>query len=202
MIRNVVFDMGNVLLDFNPARYLAQYVEREEDREPVRRALFGSVEWVMTDHGTMDDAGLIRAACGRLPERLHGTVENIVGHWYQDMPAYPGIGGVIRSLKDEGYRLYVLSNVCGHYDVMRRNIPHIERFDGEFISSDWRLLKPEPAIFTAFCQHFSLVPAQCFFLDDQPANVYGAQRIGMKGMVYRGDPESIRTALLRAQQQD
>ena len=101
--------------------------------------------------------------------------------------------------RDEGYRLYLLSNVCGHYDVMRRNIPHIERFDGEFISSDWHLLKPDPEIFRTFCLHFGLNPAQCFFIDDQPANVFGALRAGMRGMVYHGDPSAILPALRAAQ---
>lgn len=198
MVRNVVFDMGKVLLDFNVERYLLR-VEREEDRPLVRQALFASVEWVMTDYGTMDDERLLAAACRRLPQHLHPAAEEIVRTWYRDMPAYPGVGEVIRRLKDEGYRLYLLSNVCGHYDVMRRNIPHIERFDGEFISSDWHLLKPDPEIFRTFCLHFGLNPAQCFFIDDQPANVFGALRAGMRGMVYHGDPAAILPALRAAQ---
>ena len=77
MIRNVVFDMGNVLLDFNPERYLQNFVEREEDRALLRDELFDSVEWVMTDHGRLDDEGLGDTVCGRVPERLHGTVRRI-----------------------------------------------------------------------------------------------------------------------------
>jgi putative hydrolase of the HAD superfamily len=198
MIHNVVFDMGKVLLDFNVERYLL-HVEREEDRPLVRHALFESAEWTMTDYGIMDDERLIAAACRRLPQHLHPAAAEIVHTWYRDMPAYPGIGEVIRGLKDEGYRLYLLSNVSGHYEVMRRNIPHIERFDGEFISSDWHLLKPDPEIFRVFCLHFGLNPAQCFFIDDQPANVFGAMRAGMRGMVYHGDPGEIRPELEAAQ---
>lgn len=198
MIRNVVFDMGKVLLDFNVDRYLERVPERA-DKELVRRALFQSVEWVMTDYGALGDEGLLQAACRRLPQRLHAAAAQIVSTWYRDMPAYPGIGDVIAGLKDEGYRLYLLSNVCRHYDVMRRSIPHIERFDGEFLSCDWHLLKPDPEIFRTFCLRFSLTPAQCFFIDDQPANVFGALRAGLRGMVYHGDPASIRPALLAAQ---
>ena len=88
MVRNVVFDMGKVLLDFNVERYLLR-VEREEDRPLVRQALFASVEWVMTDYGTMDDEGLLAAACRRLPQHLHPAAEEIVRTWYRDMPAYP-----------------------------------------------------------------------------------------------------------------
>ena len=161
MIHNVVFDMGKVLLDFNVERYLL-HVEQEEDRPLVRHVLFESAEWTMTDYGTMDDERLIAAACRRLPQHLHPAAAEIVHTWYRDMPAYPGIGEVIRGLKDEGYRLYLLSNVSGHYEVMRRNIPHIERFDGEFISSDWHLLKPDPEIFRVFACTSGSTPRSAF----------------------------------------
>ena len=59
MIRNVVLDMGNVMLDYNPERYLETYIEREEDRPLVKAELFGAVEWTMCDYGTGDDEGLI-----------------------------------------------------------------------------------------------------------------------------------------------
>lgn len=196
MIKNVVLDMGNVMLDYNPERYLCTWVEAEEDRDLLRRELFGSIEWVMTDHGTLDDEGLCRAVCARVPERLHESVRNIIAHWCEDMPVLPGIPEVIETLLDKGYRLYVLSNVGQGYPTMRKNIPHIDKFSGEFTSSQWRLIKPEPAIFSAFCAHFGLVPAECIFIDDQKNNVYGAIRVGMQGLVYHGDPESILRAVL------
>ena len=78
---------------------------------------------------------------------------------------------------------------------MRKNIPHIDRFSGEFTSSNWKLLKPEPAIFTTFCEHFGLLPDECLFVDDRKDNAYGAIRAGMHGLVYYGDPQSILDAL-------
>ena len=86
MIRNVVLDMGNVMLDYNPERYLETYIEREEDRPLVKAELFGAVEWTMCDYGTGDDEGLIAAACRHLPERLHPQVEKLVRNWYYDNP--------------------------------------------------------------------------------------------------------------------
>ena len=195
MIRNVVFDMGNVLLDFAPERYLSRFVAAEGDRALLREELFGSVEWVMTDHGALGDEGLYAAVCGRVPERLHGVVREIIRHWYEDMPAYPGVEALIGRLLARGYRLFVLSNVSEHYDVMRRGIPHIEEFDGEFISCRAHLLKPEPAIFSAFCEKFGLKPEECLFIDDQKINVYGAMRVGMKGLVYRGRAEDVEQRL-------
>lgn len=191
MIRNVVLDMGNVILDFAPERYLNTWVDAEADKVLLRRELFGSIEWTMTDHGTLNNAGLCRAVCTRVPERLHDAVETIIAHWCEDMPPLPGIDKVIGQLLEEGYHLYILSNVGQDYPVMRRNIPHIERFSGEFTSSQAKLLKPEPTIFTAFCDQFGLVPEECLFVDDQKANAYGAIRAGMHGLAYFGDPKTI-----------
>ena len=103
MIRNVVLDMGNVMLDYNPERYLKTYIEREEDRPLVKAELFGAVEWTMCDYGTGDDEGLIAAACRHLPERLHPQVEKLVRGWYYDMPAYPEMGEKISELLDKGW---------------------------------------------------------------------------------------------------
>ena len=89
MVRNVVFDMGKVLLDFNVERYLLR-VEREEDRPLVRQALFASVEWVMTDYGTMDDEGLLAAACRRLPQHLHPYLEHPRVYLPQQRGQVPG----------------------------------------------------------------------------------------------------------------
>ena len=191
MIRNIVLDMGNVMLDFAPERYLNPWTEREEDKALLRRELFGSIEWVMTDHGTLDNDGLYRAVCTCVPERLHDTVKTIIAHWPYDMPALPGIAEVIETLLDKGYHLYVLSNVGQDYPIMRKNIPHIDRFSGEFISSEAKLLKPEPAIYEAFCRRFDLEPSECLFVDDQKNNAYGAMRAGLHGLAYDGDPQSI-----------
>ncbi len=107
----------------------------------------------------------------------------------------PGMEELIRRLKQAGYGIYLLSNTGQRYYEFRKNIPALRWFDGEFISADWKLLKPEPEIYRAFCQYFHLVPAQCLFVDDLAQNVYGAQRAGMKGVVFYGDPGDLERRL-------
>ena len=195
MIRNVVFDMGNVILDFSAKRYLDTWVEAEADKALLMRELFDSIEWVMTDHGTLDNKGLCSAVCARVPQRLHAAVGNIIAHWWEDMPVLPGMEELIRGLLEEGYRLYVLSNVGEYHSLLQPKIPHIERFSGVFFSSQWKMLKPEVEIYRTFCAHFGLVPDECLFIDDRKDNAYGAQRIGMHGLAYHGQPEEIKEAL-------
>ena len=191
MVRNVVFDMGKVLLDFNVERYLLR-VEREQDRPLVRQALFASVEWVMTDYGTMDDEGLLAAACRRLPQHLHPAAEEIVRTWYRDMPAYPGVGEVIRRLKDEGYRLYILSNYSGDlFERTKEKMPFLPYMDGTLFSYTCHLTKPEPEIYQHLIQKFSLTPDRCVFLDDTKANVEAAEQAGIHGIHFMGYEDGV-----------
>ena len=175
-IKHLVFDMGNVLIQYNAQYYLEKYVPDEADRVLLMREVFQSVEWVRMDHGTITEAQAVAASCTRLPARLHDTAALLYRTWNQDIPPVPGMESLIARLKAAGYSIYLLSNTSVRYHEFR---------------------KPDPAIFRTFCQHFGLVPAQCLFVDDLPANVYGAQCAGMEGVVFYSDAEDLEQRLAR-----
>lgn len=194
-IKHLVFDMGNVLIRYNAQYYVEKYAPSPEDRPLLMREVFQSVEWIMVDHGTMTPQEAAASCCKRLPAHLHKAAAQLYANWNQDIPLIPGMEELIGRLKQAGYGIYLLSNTGQYYHDFRKNIPALRWFDGEFISSDWKLLKPEPAIYQTFCQHFHLIPAQCLFVDDLPQNVYGAQRAGMNGVVFYGDPKDLELRL-------
>lgn len=195
MIKNIVFDMGGVLIDFDTERYTAQFVPDAEDRALIRRELFRSVEWVQMDRGVISDAEAVSAVCARLPERLHQAVRDILDNWHQDVPPLDGIYDLVEELKGKGYRIYLLSNTSARFHSFRKNIPALRFFDGEFISADHHLIKPEPGIYRCFLEEFGLEGAECVFIDDTPLNVEGAMQCGIKGIVYHGDPGLLRQQL-------
>lgn len=196
MIKNIVFDMGNVLISYNPERYIEKYCgDDEDDKRLLLQEVFQGVEWIRTDRGTMTDEEAVMSICRRVPHRLHKTVEALFCHWHEDIPPVAGMEELILRLKEAGYRIYILSNTCRNYHSFRKRLPAIEYFDGEFISADWRLLKPSREIYQTFCSHFRLVPAECFFIDDMPANIEGAMEIGMNGFIFRGDLGALEDAL-------
>lgn len=86
MIKNVVFDMGGVLIRFDAEHYTARFVPDPADYELMRRELFRSIEWVWMDRGTITDDEVVAAVCARLPERLHQAVRDILDNWHQDIP--------------------------------------------------------------------------------------------------------------------
>ena len=195
MIKNVVFDMGGVLIRFDAEHYTARFVRAPADYELMRRALFRSIEWVWMDRGTITDDEVVAAVCARLPERLHQAVRDILDNWHQDIPPLDGVYDLVKELKGKGYGIYLLSNTCTRFHSFRKNIPALRFFDGEFISADHHLVKPEPGIYQCFLEEMGLQGTECIFIDDVPLNVEGAIRCGINGIVYHGDPVLLRRQL-------
>ncbi len=177
MIKNVVFDMGGVLIRFDAEHYTARFVPDPADYELMRRELFRSIEWVWMDRGTITDDEVVAAVCARLPERLHQAVRDILDNWHQDIPPLDGVYDLVKELKGKGYRIYLLSNTCTRFHEFRKNIPALEFFDGEFVSCDFHFVKPEPGIYLRFLEYFHLRPEECVFIDDDPRNIEGAVRL-------------------------
>ena len=195
MIKNIVFDMGGVLINFDALRYTARFVQDPADYELLQRELFRSVEWIQMDRGSITDEDAVKAVCSRLPERLHQAVRDILDNWHRDIPPLDGIYELVEELKGKGYGIYLLSNTCGRFHSFRENIPALRFFDGEFISADCHLVKPEPGIYQRFLETFALDGAECVFIDDVPLNVEGAVRCGINGIVYHGSPDLLRRQL-------
>ena len=195
MIRNIVFDMGNVLIQWRPALFVEGTGVPEEDRPLLLRELFGSVEWIQMDRGTLSMEEGLEAVCRRLPERLHPVVWDIVNNWHQDIPPLEGVYELVKELKGKGYRIYLLSNTCTRFHDFRKNIPALEFFDGEFVSCDFHFVKPEPGIYLRFLEYFRLRPEECVFIDDDPRNIEAAVRCGMGGVIFHGDTAHLRLRL-------
>lgn len=195
MIHNIVFDMGGVLINFDAQRYTSRFVPDPADYELIHRELFRSVEWIRMDRGSITDEEAVACVCRRLPERLHQAVADILEHWHQDIPPLDGVYDLVEELKGKGYGIYLLSNTCTRFHSFRKSIPALRFFDGEFISADCHLVKPEPGIYLRFLEQFSLRPEECVFIDDVPLNIEAAIRCGFYGLVYHGDPARLRREL-------
>lgn len=188
--------MGNVLLDYNPKRFISPYVKNDEDLQLINDALFASPEWLGGDMGVYSFNQIEKLACDKLPKRLHNIVKQVIKVFPSQMFVKDGIEDLIKALIDKGYDLYILSNVGSGYSEMRKNIPYIELFKGEFLSYKVKLLKPDIKIYQMFFDEFQLSPEECFFIDDSAANVFMAEQAGMKGIVYRDNPKEVLATIL------
>lgn len=192
MIQNIVFDMGQVLLRFDAESLARKYTKNDEDAKVMLQEVFRTVEWIKTDRGTLTPLEASENCKQRVPDRLHQAVENCFLHWHDELILIPEMEELILSLKKSSYRIYLLSNTSIDFYKYKDKIPALQYFDGLFISADWHLLKPDSQIYDRFCSHFSLIPLQCFFVDDSPVNIESALLCGWNGAIFDGDTEFLK----------
>ena len=193
MIRNIVFDMGQVLIRWVPDLLVEHLELPEEDRALLKARVFGTVQWVQLDRGTITEEEASAAVRKTLPERLHGAADTLIFDWWKrPLVPMPGMEELIRELKGKGYGIYLLSNASIRLRSYFGRIPGSDCFDGLLVSAEEKHIKPEREIFETLYARFGLKPEECFFVDDSPANVEGALRTGMAGAVFRGDTRELR----------
>lgn len=195
MIKNVVFDMGNVLLDYNPRYALEKYLDNEEDRALIERELFHGPEWEEADLGLIRDVDRYELVALRVPERLHSALKQIVEHWHDCMVPLPGAQRFVRDCKAAGYHVYILSNASDMFYHYFPNFCPLEEFDGYVVSCDVHATKPRPRIYRHLLNRYRLNPEECLFLDDLERNVEGAKAMGMQAVQFQNDFERLRPLL-------
>ena len=192
MIRNIVFDMGNVVIRFDPVYFIDRAgITDPEDRKLVLNELFRSVEWAQMDAGDLTEETAEPLILPRFPERLRDTVRTLLYSWAYPRDMVPGMEDLIRRLKEAGYGIYLLSNASvAQHDYWPR-FPVSRLFDGKLISCDVKVVKPCHRIYELFTEKFSLKPEECVFIDDSAANAAGAVACGWKGIAFHGSSEEL-----------
>lgn len=196
MVKNIVFDMGGVLIDINIRQTVYDNFPEEYCEDIISNVFFGE-EWRLMDKGKMvpDEAKAILLS--RYPEELRPKLAEMITDFYPYMKPLEKTERFIKRIKASGYGVYLLSNATPRVFDEYHNIPALALMDGLFISALYKLLKPQPEIYEAFCEKFSLKPEECFFIDDMAVNVEGARSCGMKGFVFdTRDYDALERALL------
>ena len=195
-IRNVIFDMGNVLIRYDPAHFVRRAgYERGEDFEALMKAVFNAPEWPLMDRGDLNEGEFEEIAFRRLPERLHAAAHRLIYAWEEPMEPIPGMAAFVRECKAKGFSVYLLSNASARQPSYWPRIPGSECFDGAVVSALERCLKPDEAIYRRLLERYHLKAGECLFIDDVGANVAGAERAGMRGVLFAGDVEILRRLL-------
>ncbi len=198
MIKNIIFDMGNVLLRFDRNAFLDAVGVQGEDRKLLLNNVYVTLEWARMDRGSMTEAEAAQSMCLRLPERLHEKVHLLVDNWDRPIIPVEGMAQLVKELKEAGYRIYLLSNASVRQHEYWPRIPGSEYFDGTLISADEKLVKPQPEIYRLLFDRFSLKAEECFFIDDSPANIEGAFYCGMPGAIFCDGVTALRRDLRAA----
>ncbi len=192
----LVFDMGKVLLNFDPLLCIAPYVSDPEAQAILTEVAFASPEWKMLDAGTISEEEALRRWQSRLPVHLRRPMAKVFANWHLHMPELPKMTALVHDLHRAGYPLYLLSNVSVRFDALKGHFPALRLFSGVVTSAPERCCKPDAKIYQILLSRYQLKAEDCLFVDDLPANVEGAKAVGMDGVVFDGDADKLRRALI------
>lgn len=190
-----VFDMGRVLLNYDPMLCIKPYLSEPADREEIARVAFASEEWKLLDAGKITDEEALSVWQSRLPARLHTKMAEIFENWHLHMPAIPQMTALVQDLHRAGYPIYLLSNVSLRFAKLREHYPVLSLMQGCVTSAEELVCKPDRGIYEILLGRYALNPEDCIFIDDQPANIQSAVALGMQGYVFDGDTNRLRSTL-------
>ncbi|MCM1308563.1 MAG: HAD family phosphatase [Butyrivibrio sp.] len=195
MIKNIVLDMGNVLLDYNPDISLDKFCPNGEAKEIIRRELFEGPEWAMGDRGEIADRDRYERVMPRVPEKYREALKNCALYWDICMTPIEGARAFCEYVKARGLGIYVLSNASDKFYEYFPNFAPFEYFDGIVVSADEGVTKPNIRIYEIFLERFGLKPDECLFIDDREDNARGARAAGMRAFVFGNDFGAVKAVL-------
>ncbi len=189
-----VFDIGGVLLDWNP-RYLYRKLFDDETAMEDFLATVCTSEWNRRMDGGMSFAEGIAELLERFPDQSD-MIEAYRDRWPEMIPsALDDSVAIFEVLKAAGHPLYAITNFAAETFVQARAMyPFLNRFDGIVVSGEIKALKPGPEIYRTLLELYDLAAGDCLFIDDVQENVDGAIAVGMHAVQFR-NAETLRSDL-------
>ena len=189
--------MGQVLVKFDPEYFLDRVgVIDEEDRKILLRTVYKSVEWSRLDRGSLTEEEACEIMCSKLPTRLHEKVRQLTTEWARPIMEIDGMYDIVKELKENGYKIYLLSNASLNQKDYWNEIPCSKFFDGRVVSAEELLVKPQPEIYRLILERYNLVAEESVFIDDSTLNCEGAFLVGINPIVFHGDSDEVREKLI------
>lgn len=174
MIRNIVFDLGNVLLDFDPDSYLENLGYSGEIKNKLHTEIFETKEWLMLDRGTITQEKAVKKWQQRNPE-LKAEIEDVMAEWEKILTLKDDSFQILKSLAEQNYKLYILSNFHQKaFDYVINKYDFFNYFDDRLISADIGMIKPEAEIYEHLLDKFNLKAEETLFIDDSQKNIKAA----------------------------
>lgn len=179
MINNIILDLGNVCVTFQPEQYFQN--KWQKDCTSLCAKLFRSRLWNDYDQGLIEKADLYEVFIGdEDQEALHQMIDE----WSGLLALIPETAMHIQMLKHCGFHVYLLSNTSEEGAKKCLSLsPAFDLVDGAVYSYAYQINKPDVRLFEAFLKKYDLKPEECVFIDDKLENVESARSLGMIGLV-------------------
>lgn len=185
-MRNIIFDFGNVLVEWHPERVYGEYFGDEAKAWWFLRHV-ADLDWRQRiDAGESLDACIVKLKA-RQPEYAE-AIELYRSHWREMLTGeMPGMRELLIELRVKGYEIYGLTNWSMEtFPEAREHFGILQLIDRYVVSGAERLVKPDPRLFRVLLDRYGLKAEECTFVDDNPDNVAAARALGMEGIVFHG----------------
>ena len=191
MIKNIIFDIGNVLCAFRWKEYFQEFGYSEEILERLAKATAQNEDWNEFDRGALTREEILELFVENDPgieKEIRQTLTNIKNLLAKYDYAVPWI----QELKAKGYQCYYLSNFSlPAWEDCQHVLDFIPYMDGGIISYLDKVIKPGREIYELLLQRYDLKAEECVFLDDTEKNIVGAKNVGIRGIVFQNKEQAI-----------
>jgi HAD superfamily hydrolase (TIGR01509 family) len=184
-MRNVIFDLGGVVLEWNPDAILEGYYTDPQERATMKTALFKHPDWLQMDRGTLTESealARLQQRTGRPVAELSGLFDAVRGSLRPKADTL----ALLKSLARRDVPLYCLSNMpASTFAYLREQHAFWNVFKGIVISGEIKMAKPEREIFEYLLRRYALAAADTVFVDDHAPNIEAAQKVGLHTVWFR-----------------
>lgn len=191
MLKNIVFDIGNVLVDYNFKEFLAGKGFGPDTIKRIIKASMMSPYWEAFERSEMTEEEVMKAFVSLDPEiedELYKAYDNIHGM----LTLRPFAIDLIKQLKSKGYKVYYLSNYSSKaYRECSDSLAFMEYTDGGCVSFMEKMTKPDVNFYKCFLEKYNLAAEECIFVDDTPVNVEVAEQLGFCGIIFKSFEDVI-----------
>ena len=188
-----MFDMGNVLIEWNSEKILQAITDDIKLQNLLRKEVFETGLWGQTDEGVKTREEMIEIVSDKIGEEYRNEITQLSRYWYKYVDVYTKVQDRIIELSKNGYNIYILSNTAyTFYDLVKEGyLPVTSIAKGIVLSCEERVLKPNEKIYNILLERYNLDPHNTIFFDDLAENIWGAARCGINGFVVENESELL-----------
>ncbi len=186
MIRNIIFDIGMVLVDFRPAGCLEDMGYSKEDARAILDATIDSGLWVELDRGAVPEQEII----AQMKKKVPAGLEDAFDRFFEDgkenfVRVFPESAEWLADCKRQGLNVYILSNYpVSYFESHKKKFDFLEYADGQVVSAYVKMIKPDEEIYRYLLDQYGLKAEECIFVDDRGENIEGAEKVGIHGVLF------------------
>lgn len=191
-MKTIVFDLGNVVIDFHPTEYLTKLGFNDEEVSDLIEIIFNNQRWNKLDRGEIQFEDYIILLKSEFPFYAESINRIFADDWVGKLSPVKGeTVKLINELYNYGYKLYILSNISKPFLDDLQRFDFLKCFSGGTFSYQVNRCKPEPEIYNIFLTDNGLNAKDCFFIDDRKENIESAKLQGIDGLVFTDEKIEI-----------